>query len=191
MHSFCARLCSVEQKEKSEKGLNTWKFLPLAPLGRGVRARWQNILGYRMGMFVDTAVFHWRWALPVQVLWEIHSACLYQAHRSKRMFDVGGGDQIWPGLNFTWRESKKEWWYRQTNHLLFNRSVVSDSLPPHGLQPARLLCSWDFPVKNTGVGGLSLVQRIFLTQGLNISCITARIFTAEPPGKPSPLLTFF
>ena len=31
-------------------------------------------------------------------------------------------------------------------------SVVSDSLQSHGLQPARLLCSWDFPGKNTGVG---------------------------------------
>ena len=29
---------------------------------------------------------------------------------------------------------------------------MSDSLPPHGLQPTRLLCSWDLPGKNTGVG---------------------------------------
>ena len=31
-------------------------------------------------------------------------------------------------------------------------SVVSDSLRPHGLSPARLLYPWDFPGKNTGVG---------------------------------------
>ena len=31
-------------------------------------------------------------------------------------------------------------------------SVVSDSLRLHGLQPARLLCPWDSPGKNTGVG---------------------------------------
>ena len=31
-------------------------------------------------------------------------------------------------------------------------SVVSNSLQLHGLQPARLLCSWDFSGKNTGVG---------------------------------------
>ena len=30
-------------------------------------------------------------------------------------------------------------------------SVVSDSLQPHGLQPARLLRPWDFPGKETGV----------------------------------------
>ena len=42
---------------------------------------------------------------------------------------------------------------------------VSNSLRPHGLQPARLLCPWDTPGKNTGVGCLFLLQGIFLTQG--------------------------
>ena len=31
----------------------------------------------------------------------------------------------------------------------------------------RLLCPWDFPGKNTGVGCHFLLQRIFLTQGSN------------------------
>ena len=31
-----------------------------------------------------------------------------------------------------------------------SRSVVSNSFRLHGLQPARLLCPWDFPGKNTG-----------------------------------------
>ena len=31
-------------------------------------------------------------------------------------------------------------------------SVVSDSVQTHGLQPARLLCPWDSPGRNTGVG---------------------------------------
>ena len=31
-------------------------------------------------------------------------------------------------------------------------SVMSDSLPAHALWPARLLCVWNFPGKNTGVG---------------------------------------
>ena len=30
---------------------------------------------------------------------------------------------------------------------------MSESSRPHGLQPARLLRPWDFPGKNTGVGG--------------------------------------
>ena len=34
----------------------------------------------------------------------------------------------------------------------WSRSVVSDSSQPHGLQPTRLLCLWDFPGKSTRVG---------------------------------------
>ena len=46
-------------------------------------------------------------------------------------------------------------------------SVVSDSLGPHGLDPASLLCPWDSPGKNPGVGCHFLLQEIFLTQGSN------------------------
>ena len=46
-------------------------------------------------------------------------------------------------------------------------SVVSDSLRPYGLLPARLLCPWDSPDKNTGVGCHAFLQGIFPTQGLN------------------------
>ena len=46
-------------------------------------------------------------------------------------------------------------------------SVMSDSLWPHGLQPVRLFCPWNFPDKNTGVGNYSLLQGIFPTQGSN------------------------
>ena len=48
----------------------------------------------------------------------------------------------------------------------FSHSVVSDSLWPHGLQPARLLCLWHSPGKNTGVGCYSLLQGIYLIQGV-------------------------
>ena len=41
------------------------------------------------------------------------------------------------------------------------------TLQPHGLYPTWFLCPWDFPGKNTGVGCHSLLQEIFLTQGLN------------------------
>ena len=46
-------------------------------------------------------------------------------------------------------------------------SVMSYSLRPHRLWPARLLCPWDFPSKNTGVGCHFLLQGIFPTQGSN------------------------
>ena len=48
-------------------------------------------------------------------------------------------------------------------------SVMSSSLRLHGEWPAaRLLCPWDSPGKNTGVGCHFLLQGIFLTQGLNL-----------------------
>ena len=48
----------------------------------------------------------------------------------------------------------------------FSGSVVSNSLRPHGLQHARLLCP-DFPSENTGAGCHFLLQEIFPTQGFN------------------------
>ena len=39
-----------------------------------------------------------------------------------------------------------------SNAWKWSRSVVSYSLGPHGLQPTRLLCPWDFPGKSAGVG---------------------------------------
>ena len=44
-----------------------------------------------------------------------------------------------------------------------SHSVMSDSLRPHGL-----LCPWDSPAKNTGVGCHSLLQGIFPIQGSNL-----------------------
>ena len=43
-----------------------------------------------------------------------------------------------------------------------SRLVVSNSLQPHGLYGP-----WNSPGQNTGVGSLSLLQEIFLTQGSN------------------------
>ena len=47
-------------------------------------------------------------------------------------------------------------------------SDMPHSLRPHGLKPARLLCPWNSPGNNTRVGSHSLLQGIFLTQGLNL-----------------------
>ena len=46
-------------------------------------------------------------------------------------------------------------------------SVKTDSLQPDGLWPARLLCPWDSPGKNTGVGCHAFLQGSFLPQGSN------------------------
>ena len=41
--------------------------------------------------------------------------------------------------------------------------------------PIRLLCPWDFPGKNTGVGCHFLLHRIFLTQGLNLCLLHQQV----------------
>ena len=68
-------------------------------------------------------------------------------------------------------------------------SVVSDSLPPNGLQPVRLLCPWDSPGKDSGVGCHILFQGIFSTQGLNPHLLHLLPWQVDslplaPPGKP-------
>ena len=54
-------------------------------------------------------------------------------------------------------------------------SFISDSLQPCCLHPARLLCPWDSPGKNTGVGCHFLLQGVFLTQGLNLCLLHRQI----------------
>ena len=52
--------------------------------------------------------------------------------------------------------------------------VMFDSLQLHGLQPARLLCPYNSPGKNTGMGSHFHLQWIFLTQGSNRSLLYCR-----------------
>ena len=64
-----------------------------------------------------------------------------------------------------------------------SRSVVSDSLRPHGLYTP-----WNSPGQNTGVGSLSLLQRIFSTSQprdhTQVSHIAGGVFTSWATGKP-------
>ena len=60
-------------------------------------------------------------------------------------------------------------------------AIMSDSLQHHGLYPARLLCPWDYPGKNTGVGCHFLLQVISTQESnphlLQVSFITEWFFT--------------
>ena len=51
---------------------------------------------------------------------------------------------------------------------------MSDSLRPHGLYTARLLCPWHSPGNNSRVGCHFLLQGIFLTQGSNPGLLHCR-----------------
>ena len=74
-------------------------------------------------------------------------------------------------------------------------SVVSDFVRPYGLQPARLLCLWDSPGKNTEVSYHALLLGIFLSQGSNPCLLHLLYWQAGslplvPPGKPVQHLTY-
>ena len=45
---------------------------------------------------------------------------------------------------------------------------------PNSLQPHGLYSPWNSPGHNSGVGSLSLLQGIFLTQGLNLGLLHCR-----------------
>ena len=64
--------------------------------------------------------------------------------------------------------------------------VVSDSLQPHGLSPARFLCPWNSPGRNTGVGCHSHLQGNLPDPGIEprSSTLQADALLSEPPGKP-------
>ena len=64
---------------------------------------------------------------------------------------LGFSRQHWSGLPFPSPMHESEKWK-------WSRSVMSKSYQPHGLQPTRLLCPWDFPGKSTGVGCHCLLQ---------------------------------
>ena len=60
------------------------------------------------------------------------------------------------------------------------------ALPPRGLQPARLLCPWDSPGKNTGVGCQALLQGIFPTQGSKLRLLHWQVGSLAPSHLGSP-----
>ena len=70
------------------------------------------------------------------------------------------------------------------------RSVMSDSLRPHGLQPTRLLCPWGFLGNSTGVDCHFLVQGIFPTQGSNLGLPHCRqtLYRLSHQGSPTKVL---
>ena len=71
------------------------------------------------------------------------------------------------------------------NMFVLSRSVV---VTPWTAAYPWILCPWDSPGKNTGVGCHFLLQGIFLTQGSNLCLLSpalaGRFFITALPGKP-------
>ena len=68
-------------------------------------------------------------------------------------------------------------------------SVVSNSLQHNGLQTTGLLCPWDFPGMNTGVGCHFLLKGSFPTQRL-IPCLLS-LLHLQDGSLPLPHLIFY
>ena len=63
------------------------------------------------------------------------------------------------------------------------KSLQSSQTVCDPMEPARLLCPWNSPGKNTEVGCHFLLQGLFLPQGSNAHLLYWQVgfFTAEPP----------
>ena len=76
--------------------------------------------------------------------------------------------------------------HNEASVLLQSHSTVSNSLWPHGLWSTKLLCTWNSPGKNTGVGCHAPLHGIFPTQGSNshLLCLLhwqAGLLSVAPP----------
>ena len=90
------------------------------------------------------------------------------------------------------REWMHEWvnkWMKgQSRTMVIVRGIsvtlAMSSLPPHGLEPIRLLCPWDSPGRNTGLGCHAFLQGIFPdpgteTRSLVSSALAGGLFTTS------------
>ena len=156
-------------------GFSLWGFLFLQSTGPGP---WASVVAaHRLGALWNVESF-WTmdWTrLPCTGWWIlIHSATreVQQAHHFSKwafrhihmtdnvLIECGGREALGAGMS-----GVCEWVC--VCICVFSLSVLSDSVWSYGQLPARLLCPWDFPGKNTGVGCHFLLQGIFLTQGSN------------------------
>ena len=92
--------------------------------------------------------------------------CVKQTARAKLLHNTGSPAQRSAGGTGSGREAHKGGGIC-VEALAAQSCLTLCDARPHGLQPARLLCPWDFPGQNTGVGRHALLQGIFLTQGSN------------------------
>ena len=98
---------------------------------------------------------------PLLVLLQVEEKCIQFAESQLQNYKA---DYRKLGLELS---DKINIWQRpHTLKLCCPQSCLT--LWPHGLLPTRLLCSWNFPGKNTGVDWHFLFQGIFPTQGSNL-----------------------
>ena len=115
-----------------------------------------------------------RW-MDKEVVVHIHNGILLSY--KKESIWVSSNEVDEPGAYYTeWSKSGRERQILYINACCFYllTSVMSNSVQPYGLQPARFLCPWDSLVMSTKVSCHFLFQGIFLTQGLNLGLLNWR-----------------
>ena len=91
----------------------------------------------------------WKWKVKVKSLSQVRLlATPWTAAHQAPPYLGFSRQEHWSGLPFPSRMHESEKWKSSC-------SVVSNSSRPHGLQPTRLLCPWDFP--------RTLIDILFLT----------------------------
>ena len=103
-------------------------------------------------LFLDADLKNWK-----QGVTNIHSRIIHKSQNKETRTQTCihrqvNGNEVWCSLCVCLRSATQS---RLT-------------LRPRGLCPTRLLCPWDFPGKNTGMGCHSLLQGIFPTQESNL-----------------------
>ena len=68
-----------------------------------------------------------------------------------------------------------------------SHSIMSDFVTPW-TAATRILCPWNSPARNTGVGSRSLLQGIFLTQELNLGLLHHRQILCHLSPQESPII---
>ena len=94
------------------------------------------------------------WELDCEESWAPKNWCFLSVVWEKTLESFLGCKEIQPFHS----KGDQSWVFIGKWKWKWSRSVMSDSLWPHTRQPTRLLCPWDSPGKNTGVGCHFLLQ---------------------------------
>ena len=147
-----------------------------------LRAQKENRIVTVLVAFEAWWPWHWQHGLDSDLSWQRTLGLSAGGRSSEPVSSSAGGARTGQDHKPESRGNSRNWAHRWSevalrssvwgrhptaDDMCVSHSVMSNSLRPHGLQPARLLCPWDSPGKNTGVGCHFLPQGIFLTQGSN------------------------
>ena len=131
---------------------------------------WEDTLG--KGMAILSSILAWSslWTEePVGYIWVCKESDTTQLSNYAHTY----------GLKNT-----REKFFSDQNEITISTGFTRTEGNNHRLQPARLLCPWDSPGTNTGVGCHFLLQGIFPTQEPLMSpALAGRVFTTSTTWK--------